>query len=284
VAIVSVVVALILWWWFRRRDGRMDLEEEREPSPAEMPQAPVASPLVETELPAAELTPTTEAPAAEKPSPVEPPHVEMDVSQAGVEPETAQGEPPKGGPEPVDLTLIAGIDDRTSDVLRAGGVTSFARLALMKVGRLQEILTEGHPDSKADPTSWPHQAALAAGARWDELQAYQDELQGDTKPGPEGGLPERESPAGGRPPQPDDLERIEGIGPRISSLLNEAGITTFAELSSMAPERIREVLTEHGLRAPVNPDTWPQQAALAAAAKWDELTSLQGELQGGRRV
>jgi hypothetical protein len=31
------------------------------------------------------------------------------------------------------------------------------------------------------------------------------------------------------------------------------------------------------------PDTWPEQAGLAAAGRWEELEALQDSLKGGRK-
>jgi predicted flap endonuclease-1-like 5' DNA nuclease len=93
----------------------------------------------------------------------------------------------------------------------------------------------------------------------------------------------KEMPAAGpTPPTPDDLSRIEGIGPRISKLFQAVGITTFAQLATTEMNRLKETLREAGIRA--NPDTWPEQAILAAAGDWDALEALQAELTGGRRV
>lgn len=85
-------------------------------------------------------------------------------------------------------------------------------------------------------------------------------------------------------PTPDDLKRIEGIGPKISGLLQEAGITTFAQLADTEVERLEQIVEDAGIGQIANPSTWPEQAALAAAAKWDELEALQDDLKGGRRV
>jgi predicted flap endonuclease-1-like 5' DNA nuclease len=81
----------------------------------------------------------------------------------------------------------------------------------------------------------------------------------------------------------DNLKRIEGIGPKIESVLKAAGILSFAQLADTAPERLAEILREAGVRIGY-PETWPEQAALAAAADWDGLERLQGQLKGGRRV
>jgi predicted flap endonuclease-1-like 5' DNA nuclease len=84
---------------------------------------------------------------------------------------------------------------------------------------------------------------------------------------------------------PDDLVVIEGIGPKISGVLQAAGITTFAQLADTAVSRIEEILeaADPRLRRLANPATWPEQAALAAGGQWDALEALQNELKGGRR-
>ncbi len=81
----------------------------------------------------------------------------------------------------------------------------------------------------------------------------------------------------------DDLKKIEGIGPKIAGLLTESGISTFKALSKADPEKIREILLEAGSRYKMHdPTSWPQQAELAAVEKWDELSTLQNELKGGK--
>jgi large subunit ribosomal protein L21 len=67
------------------------------------------------------------------------------------------------------------------------------------------------------------------------------------------------------PPTPDDLKRINGIGPRISSVLQSAGIWTFAQLAKTDIAQLKNILKDAGVRA--NPSTWPKQASLAAAGQ-----------------
>ena len=81
----------------------------------------------------------------------------------------------------------------------------------------------------------------------------------------------------------DDLTRIEGIGPKIEGLLNARGILTWKQLASTEVQFLQSVLDEAGTRYQIHdPSTWPEQARLAAAASWDELTRLQDRLRGGR--
>jgi len=84
--------------------------------------------------------------------------------------------------------------------------------------------------------------------------------------------------------EPDDLKLIEGIGPKISGLLQAAGIMTFAHLASTDVSRLKQIIAEAGLTALADPTSWPEQASLAATGQWNELETLQDELKGGRRV
>jgi large subunit ribosomal protein L21 len=83
----------------------------------------------------------------------------------------------------------------------------------------------------------------------------------------------------------DDLEIIEGIGPKINGLLKAAGIVSFAQLAETSTDRLQEILKAAGSRyATHNPGTWPEQAKLAAEGKWDEFKTLTDELVAGKRA
>ena len=82
---------------------------------------------------------------------------------------------------------------------------------------------------------------------------------------------------------PDKLTKIEGIGPKIGEHLAAAGIITFSDLAGAPVSKLKGILEDAGPRFKMHsPDTWPQQAQLAADGKWDELKVLQDELDGGR--
>jgi large subunit ribosomal protein L19 len=81
----------------------------------------------------------------------------------------------------------------------------------------------------------------------------------------------------------DDLTKIEGVGPKIGQALQAGGLNTFADIASSSAEKIREILdAAEGNFASHNPETWPAQSELARDEKWDELKTLQDELDGGR--
>lgn len=83
----------------------------------------------------------------------------------------------------------------------------------------------------------------------------------------------------------DDLKKIEGIGPKIEKLLNGGNIFSFSQLATASPERLLEILRDGGPRFQMHdPQTWPEQAALARDGRWEELEVLQEKLTGGRDV
>ena len=84
-------------------------------------------------------------------------------------------------------------------------------------------------------------------------------------------------------PEPDNLQLIEGIGPKISKVLENVGITTFSQLAAADAGHLEHVLSEAGMTL-ADPSTWPEQASLAAAGDWKAFEVLQDELKGGRRV
>ncbi len=86
------------------------------------------------------------------------------------------------------------------------------------------------------------------------------------------------------PPKADNLQKIEGVGPKIGEILNGKGISTFIQLAQTPVARLKQILEDAGPRYKLAiPDTWPQQAGLAADGDWEALDKLQDELEGGRK-
>ncbi len=81
---------------------------------------------------------------------------------------------------------------------------------------------------------------------------------------------------------PNDLTVIEGIGPKINLLFNNAGFHTFAEVAKMTEAQMQKILDDAGPRYRLaKPGTWAKQADLAAQNKWEQLKSWQDELKHG---
>ncbi|MGC9393711.1 MAG: hypothetical protein ACP5J4_02515 [Anaerolineae bacterium] len=84
-------------------------------------------------------------------------------------------------------------------------------------------------------------------------------------------------------PESQSLETIEGIGPKISKLLNARSIYTFADLADTNVEELQRCLQEAGRKYRLaNPATWPEQARLAAEGDWEALDTLKADLKSGR--
>lgn len=83
--------------------------------------------------------------------------------------------------------------------------------------------------------------------------------------------------------QADDLTTLEGIGPKVAKILNEAGVHSFADLAGANADEVEKVLDAAGLQM-LDPAGWIEQAKLAAKGDTDGLKKLQDELKGGRRV
>ncbi|TDX10266.1 hypothetical protein [Flavobacterium sp. S87F.05.LMB.W.Kidney.N] len=81
----------------------------------------------------------------------------------------------------------------------------------------------------------------------------------------------------------NDLKIVEGIGPKIEALLNNAGINSWYDLAEASTEKLQSILDAGGENYAIhNPSTWPKQALLAYQGKWQELKDWQQNLLGGK--
>ncbi|MEZ5446191.1 MAG: hypothetical protein R3F45_10490 [Gammaproteobacteria bacterium] len=81
----------------------------------------------------------------------------------------------------------------------------------------------------------------------------------------------------------DDLTVVEGIGPKIAEVLRARGIATFAQLAAATPEGLEGILDAAGPNFKLaQPQTWPEQAAMAARNRWADLKAYQDRLTAGR--
>ncbi len=85
------------------------------------------------------------------------------------------------------------------------------------------------------------------------------------------------------PAKKEDLQVIEGIGPKIAGVLQAAGIGSFKQLAQCKAEQLEQILKDAGIRL-ANPATWPEQARLAARGDWSGLDALKAQLKGGRKA
>lgn len=78
-----------------------------------------------------------------------------------------------------DLTLVEGIGPKSAEALVAAGVDSFEKLSKSSEEEIKKILTEASSTlAHLDPQTWAKQAKMAHEGKFDELKAWQDELDG----------------------------------------------------------------------------------------------------------
>jgi predicted flap endonuclease-1-like 5' DNA nuclease len=78
-----------------------------------------------------------------------------------------------------DLKIIEGVGPKIEHLLNMGGIFTFDQLINTKPTRIVEILQNaGSRFQMHDPTTWIEQARLARDHKWDELQIFQDKLDG----------------------------------------------------------------------------------------------------------
>lgn len=189
-----------------------------------------------------------------------------------------------------DFTKIEGIGPKIQEVLNSHDIKTFKQLHNSNRRTLKQYLEKAGPQFMMhEPESWPHQAGMAYKGEWDKLKEYQDFMLGGHAQATSSNLEDNSSDTSGSKVASlstsyvDDLTKIEGIGPKIEHLLNEAGILNFAQLASADRDTIKSILDKGGPQFKMHePKTWPKQAQLADNAEWNELKAYQDELLGGR--
>lgn len=77
-----------------------------------------------------------------------------------------------------------------------------------------------------------------------------------------------------------DFTVIEGVGPKICRLLEDAGYSDFNALSKATVGDLRDILQEAGSRYKMHdPKQWAKQAKMAASNQWSKLNAFQSELK-----
>ena len=81
----------------------------------------------------------------------------------------------------------------------------------------------------------------------------------------------------------DNLQIIEGIGPKMESVLKENGIDNHATLSNKSTEEVQAILDKYGDKYKIiDPSTWVSQAKMAADGDFNGLIDYQKKLDAGK--
>ena len=83
----------------------------------------------------------------------------------------------------------------------------------------------------------------------------------------------------------NNLQIIEGIGPKTEALLKDNDITDWQAIAERSEEALQEILNSGGSRFKLlRPKSWPTQAAYAHNGQWKELVEYQRFLDTGRET
>ncbi len=202
---------------------------------------------------------TEEAPAEAAPAEEAPAPVEAAAVAAAAAPAEAKAD---------DLTQLVGVGPKASAALAAAGVTTFAALAEQNEPQLRRALHDADMAPPANVGSWPMQASLAAKGDWQGLMKYNNQAARSRT----AAQPAAAAPAAAAEPA-QDLTQIKGIGPRIASILNDGGITNYAQLEHANGGDLRQIIATGGALPPATIDSWPTQASYASRGDWSGLAS-----------
>ena len=167
--------------------------------------------------------------------------------------------------KPDDLTQLVGIGPKASAALAAAGVTTYEALAEQNEPQLRRALHDADMAPPANVGTWPMQASLAAKGDWQGLMKYNNQA-AKSRPAPE------KAPAAAAEPS-DDLTQLNGIGPRIASILNDGGITSYNQLQHANTGELRQIIATGGALPPSSLESWPTQATYAAKGDWSGLAA-----------
>lgn len=82
----------------------------------------------------------------------------------------------------------------------------------------------------------------------------------------------------------DNLQIIEGIGPKMDEVLKKHGLGTWAAIASNTKDSLRAILDKENPKRYkiIDPTTWSDQAQLAVDGKWEALIAMQKDLDTGK--
>lgn len=165
-----------------------------------------------------------------------------------------------------DLTLINGIGPFIEKKLNDIGIYTYQQIADFDGPKIEQVTRDvAYFPGRIEKDDWVGQARKLLAMKTNNPAALKKKTT--------------------HPTDPNNLKIVEGIGPKIEQLLKDGGINNWQDLAEATLERLQEILTAAGERYRIHdPNTWSNQATLAAAGKWAELEKYQDELKGGRVV
>jgi predicted flap endonuclease-1-like 5' DNA nuclease len=239
----------------------------------------------------------------------------------GIDDELALIEAVAAQPSVDDFTRVAGIGPKSAAALVDAGIRTYDQLATADVATVAAALRAARLRLAPNLGTWSTQARTLAGdAGWSRRNDIRrrlprndrplmrhlpaadvngvdherrverndqpdrfgrdDQSQRRHRPGP---VPQRRSV----PPDtldPDDLARIEGIGPAFAAALIAAGVRTFEQLAKADVATLRTAIGDARSSAVPSLSTWSAQARLLADGDEDGFAEMTARLIAGRDI
>jgi predicted flap endonuclease-1-like 5' DNA nuclease len=96
-------------------------------------------------------------------------------------------------------------------------------------------------------------------------------------------MPRSFAAAGKIPVKDDELEIIEGIGPKMATALKAAGIDTFTKLAAATETELQSAIERAGMSFAPSIPTWARQAQYLVDGDWEGFQEYVKRLTAGRQ-
>ncbi len=203
-----------------------------------------------------------------------------------------------------DLEVIEGVGPAMARALNADGIRTFADVHDATETRLRSAVQKAGLKFAPSIPTWSKQAGYLVANDQEGFKAYYDYLIAGVDPaglttdaGNDGhyGSGEVQAFAAGSAPDygsddafegadvnPDDLLRVEGIGPKINEILLSGGVRTFRRLAAMSEDNVRAIVNAGGVSFIPSLNSWAAQAALLRDGDEAGFQALVDKLVAGR--
>lgn len=157
-----------------------------------------------------------------------------------------------------DLTRIEGIGRFLEQQLNGEGIYTYEEISTWDSARVQEVTQAiGYFEGRIEKDRWVEQAAQLT------LQKQENPDDFLTRPQP---LSTDET----------ELTLFSGLTPQAEAALQSAGIRTWADLAASSLAALENILQASGPElSSLDPEKWPQEAALAVKGEWAALKDQQ---------
>lgn len=242
IIIAALVLVALLWWLLSRGGSKTDVRppeqlKQADPQPTIEPGAPKSVAELAREMPSA----TTPVPLKDG-VPAKP-----KAKAAAPKAKAAPAPKPKPKVAPAPKAKAAPAKAKAASPPKAKPATPKAKVAAPKAAPKPKVEA---PKVKVAPAPKPK---TAPAAKPKTTPAAKPKTAAAPKPAP-------------KPIIPDNLELLKGVGPKVTALLKDMGVTSFEQVANWTSADVAEIDSKLGVFAGrISRDNWVDQAKLLSA-------------------